>query len=227
VRRHVYEFGDAPWPEGTGVLQVYALIDLDANPQLARLVERVRAAMVGAPVWEVPDCGLHATLDLVAGRTSDHVPLHDRDALVEALGERLAGVSVYLGHAGSALAYGNGVMLDVSPAAPLAGVQQLVRDVIREVCGDDACTWRQSKPHVSTHYCHTPTESDPWQRALRRIDPNNAPLVISEVALVDVRPDLHTNQLHWQPVAAPIPFGVPLAPHIRAQVAKDTSAAPT
>lgn len=96
----------------------------------------------------------------------------------------------------------SGFVLDASPAAPL----RAVRDVIKEVRGDAACTWSQTKPHVSISCCRTATETDPWARKARQIDPNHAPLRITSVALVDVRPDDLTKRLEWYPAAALIPL---------------------
>jgi hypothetical protein len=96
--------------------------------------------------------------------------------------------------------------LDTSPAASLKAVQQAVRDVIRDVRGDAACTWSQTKPHVSLSYCHTASDSDLWARKVRQVDPNHAPLRITSVALVDVLPDNMTKRLEWNAVAPPIPL---------------------
>jgi hypothetical protein len=201
-----FQFGDQPWPEGQGVLQVYAPIDLAINPELAELVGKCRAASQGAPVTEVDDRFLHITLDVVAGCTSDQVSPAKRDELADALRVRLASVPAYQGSAGSCLAYVSGFVLDISPAGPLREVQRAVRSVIREVCGDAACTWSQAKPHIGLSYCHTATDSDPWQRKARQADPNHAPLRIGSVALVDVRPDNATKRLEWSPVAPAMPL---------------------
>lgn len=72
------------------------------------------------------------------------------------------------------------------------------------MCGEDACTWPQAKPHISTHYCWEATDSDPWARKLRKIDPNHAPLTIASVSLLDVRPDNATKRLEWTAVGPPI-----------------------
>uniref|UniRef100_UPI003F4938FA hypothetical protein n=1 Tax=Amycolatopsis sp. CA-096443 TaxID=3239919 RepID=UPI003F4938FA len=156
---------------------------------------------------------------MVAGRLTREVGDGQRAALAVALTTRLAGEQAYLGTAGSPLAYGNGPMLDLSPAAPLVRWQGLVRDAIRETFGPDAGTWRQGKAHISTHYCHTATESDEWQRRLRRIDPAHAPVRIREVAIVDVRPDPVLNELRYA-VLDTIPLGQPLPAHRLAAAAR-------
>ncbi|WP_225731066.1 MULTISPECIES: 2'-5' RNA ligase family protein [unclassified Nocardia] len=201
MRPQQFRFGDKEWPGGEGVLQVYAPVDVTVNRELAELIGRCRTAMDGAPVTPVDDAFLHVTLDVVAGRVAREVPPAERKELVAALGRQLAGVPAYRGTAGSAMAYVSGVVVDISPAGPLIEIQRAVRGVIRNLCGDEACTWQQSKPHIGTHYCFSATDSDPWQRRLRDIDPNHVPLRIDTVALVDVRPDNTTKRLTWTPVA--------------------------
>uniref|UniRef100_UPI003F492253 2'-5' RNA ligase family protein n=1 Tax=Amycolatopsis sp. CA-096443 TaxID=3239919 RepID=UPI003F492253 len=222
MRRFTYEFGDRPWPSGRGVLQVYALIDLDENPELRALVNAVRKvvrpdgeAQPVLPFSPVADEHLHVTLDLVAGRTIEQIPQGWQDALATGLQAELAGVPAFRGLAGSPLAYNGSIVIDVGTAAPLIDLQARVREAIRRLFGDDACTWRQSKPHVSTHYCHADdVESDPIQRALRQIDPGVVPLTITRLALVNVRPDLATNALGWTTLGDPITLahGVEPAP---------------
>lgn len=206
MRPQQFQFGDQPWPEGEGVLQVYAPIDLALNPELAQMIGKARAAMQGAPVALVEDRFLHTTIDVVAGVTADLVSQAERDELAAALRTELADVPAYHGSAGSCLAYVSGPVVDVSPAAPLRMVQKAVRQVIRRVRDEAACTWSQAKPHISLGYCHTETDSDPWARKLRQIDPNHVPLHITAVALVDVRPDNITKRLEWTAVAPPIPL---------------------
>lgn len=208
-----FQFGDQPWPPDQGVLQVYAPVDLAANPELAVLISKCREAVEsspsggkGAPVTRVDDQHLHVTLDVLAGRVERDVPQAERDQLVDALRQRLTDVPAYHGSAGSCLAYASGVVVDISPATPLVAMQKAVREVIRDVCGESACTWSQSKPHISTHYCREAADSDPWARKLRQIDPNHAPLSITSVALVDVRPDNLTKRLEWTAVTPPIPL---------------------
>lgn len=82
-----------------------------------------------------------------------------------------------------------GVVVDISPAAPLVELSHEVRSVLREVRGDAAGTYRQPKPHISLGYARTAADSDPWQSALRQVDPNHAPLTVTEVHLVEVHAD--------------------------------------
>lgn len=201
-----FHFGAQPWPDGAGVLQIYAPVSLELNPELAILISQCRAVTQGAPVTEVEDAFLHLTLDVIADVTAEHIPQVERDVLDAALRKRLADVPVVYASAGSPLAYATGVILDVGDAAPLRGLQYAVREVIGDVRGPAACTWQQSKPHVSLSYCHTPCDSDPWARKVRQVDPNHAPLTIDSASLVEVRPDNATKALEWTAVAPPIPL---------------------
>uniref|UniRef100_UPI003F495837 2'-5' RNA ligase family protein n=1 Tax=Pseudonocardia sp. CA-138482 TaxID=3240023 RepID=UPI003F495837 len=202
VRPYAFSFGDRPWPPDGAVLQVYMPVDLVTNRELAELIERWRAAVRGAPVAWLPDRMLHVTLDVVADATAEHISDRERGELADALAERLAGWPCYQGLAGSALAYPSGVVVDISPAGPLCALAGQVRAALRAVRGAAAVTWRQSKPHVSLGYAHAVADSDPWQRALRQIDPAHAPLRLAEVHLVEVHADPATARLEWESVAA-------------------------
>ncbi|WP_284741823.1 hypothetical protein [Amycolatopsis sp. RTGN1] len=205
MKPHEYEFGDRPWPDGKGVLQVYAPIDLTINPEAAALVDKIRDAMDGAPVSMLDTPGLHVTLDLVADKVIEDLTQSERDDLEDALRSRLADMPVYHGFA-YPIAYAVGPIMDISPAGPLRTLQQAARDTIRSARGDTACTFRQAKPHMSLGYCHTPTDTDPWSRKVRQIDPAVVPLTITTVELVDVRPDNVTKELGWKPIAPSIPL---------------------
>lgn len=98
----------------------------------------------------------------------------------------------------------SGVIVDISPSVPLSSLMRAVRSVLREVRGEAAGTYRQPKPHISLAYAHTTADSDPWQSALRRVDPNHAPLTLTEIHLVTVHADPMTAVLEWTSVAAPI-----------------------
>lgn len=148
-------------------------------------------------MWFVPDHELHVTLDVVADRVASEISETERDTLLQTLRQRLAEWPQWTGTVGSALAYRSGAILDVSPAAPLAALAAEVRSVLTEVRGQQAGTYRQPKPHVSVGYCYEPADSDPWQSALRHVDPAHARLLLDEVALVEVRADPDTCAMHW------------------------------
>jgi 2'-5' RNA ligase len=206
MKPHEFQFGDQPWPEGEGTVQVYAPVDLSINPEVAELVEKARIALEGAPVTFVKDDELHITIDTLAGVRTDQISQAERERLEATLRAELADTPVYHGTAGSSVIYVTGPIVDVSPAAPLIKVQKKVRSAIFGLYGAPVCTFVQSKPHITIAYCHTPCESDPWARKVRKIDPAHAPLVITSVELVDVRPDNVTKELHWSAVAPPIRF---------------------
>jgi 2'-5' RNA ligase len=201
VKPQVFEFGSAPWPDGLTVLQVYAPVMLRANSELAGLVIRWRAALHGAPLALVSDDQLHITLDVVADRPAGEVSAQERATLAAALQDRLTGWPCYHGSAGSALAYSSGAVVDISPAEPLVRLGREVRTVLQDVRGPASATWRQAKPHISLGYARELADSDPWQRALRQVDPNHAPLYLDEVHLVEVQANSATKELTWGSVA--------------------------
>ncbi|MGH3585139.1 MAG: hypothetical protein ACRDQ0_02350, partial [Pseudonocardia sp.] len=141
-------------------------------------------------------------------RIAEDIPDSERAELLEALRDRLTGWPVYRGSAGSALAYGSGVVVDISPAAPLGDLARAVREVLRAVRGEAAGTYRQPKAHLSLAYAHSTADSDPWQSKLRKVDPNHAVIELAEVHLVDVRvevrPDSETPTFTWESLGAQI-----------------------
>jgi 2'-5' RNA ligase len=179
------------------MLQVYAPVDLSLNPGLADLIPRWRAAAGDAPVALVGDEWLHVTLEAVTDATAQQIDAGERRDLAAALRGAVAGIPVYQGRAGSALAYQSGILLDVSPAAPLVELHQRIRAAVHKVRGKASTAFRVGKPHVSLGYATADADSDPLQRALRAVDPNGAPLRLAEVALVEVRIDQRTGQLAW------------------------------
>jgi hypothetical protein len=211
VHGQQFQFGSALWPEGQGVLQVYAPVDLGKHPDLMELIRASRQAMSGAPVVAVEDRYMHVTIDVVAGVTVDEVPDSERTALAEAIGESLRDLPVFCGTVGPVVAGGAGAKLYISPASPLELVQQRVRTVIRTLRGEASATWTQPRPHVTSHFCTLPAgetvDSDPWNRRLYKgADSLLAPIEITHVLLVDVRADNTTREFSWTPVSDPIPL---------------------
>ncbi|RBO91356.1 hypothetical protein [Nocardia puris] len=207
-----FQFGSSVWPQGRGVVQVYALVDLDKHIELAELLRAARQAMDGAPVVAVRDEHVHVTIDVVAGVTADRIPNSERAELAVAISDALADVPIFRGTVGPTVAGGTGAKMYISPASPLVLVQDQVRKAIRTLRGDAASTWTQPRPHLTTHFCTAPdgeiVDSDPWNRRLyKAADSLLAPIEIAYVQLVDVRADNATKAFSWTPVSDPIPLG--------------------
>src|SRR5579884_1018194 len=107
-------YGDQPWPDEITTLQLYAPVDLSANPELAKLLPLWRAALHDAPVWLVEDEHLHITLDMVSDAPGSEITTDDRRLLADSLRQAVAGFPVYRGRAGGCLAYRSGAVIDVS-----------------------------------------------------------------------------------------------------------------
>jgi 2'-5' RNA ligase len=210
VERFEFRYGSAPWPAGVSALQIYAPLNLAQNSVLAGLLPRWRAALTGAPVALVPDDQLHITLDMVTDAPAGDIPAHERAQLVDVLAAVAAGRPAYRGHAGGALAYTSGAVVDVSPAEPLRQLHLVLRRAIHAVRGPDSTGYRVPKAHISIAYAKAAADSDRYQSRLRQVDPNGAPLHLDEVQLVEVGVDQAAGQLRWTTVAS-FPLAKPAA----------------
>ncbi|MFC0431066.1 2'-5' RNA ligase family protein [Kutzneria buriramensis] len=202
MKPYTFMYGAVPWPADITTLQLYAPVCLEENPELAVLIGQWRQALADAPIRLVEDRWLHVTLEMISDAPAGDIDAGERAALAEAVREALSGTPVYEGRAGSALAYESGALIDISPAAPLVAVHQALRQAVHAVRGPDSTGYRVPKPHLSLGYATAEADSDPWQRALRRVDPNGAPLRLTQVDLVEVGVDQTAGQLWWDQVAS-------------------------
>lgn len=206
----MFMYGAEPWPEGITTLQLYAPVDLTLNPELAELLPRWRAALDGAPVGLVQDKDLHVTLDMISDAPGGNITPAERTALADTIRHALVDMPAYRGRIGGALAYRSGAVLDISPAEPLRHLHMTLRRAIHEVRGPDSTKFQPSKAHVSLAYATGTANSDIYQSKLRKIDPNNAPLRLDEVQLVELNMDHDAGQVWWTTVAS-FPLAKPAA----------------
>lgn len=200
VKRYVFKRGTEPWPEGETLLHLYAPVNLTINPELAELIYRWRAVIVDDPITLLRDKDLHLTLEVVTDRRAQDIPSEERAELAAAVREALRGVRAYRGRAGGCLAYSSGVIVDISPAAPLMAIHQRLRSVVQSVRGPDSTAYPVSKVHASLGYATQDADSDLIQKRLRTVDPNNAPLYVPEVHMVEVGIAQDTGMLTWDTV---------------------------
>lgn len=206
----MFMYGAEPWPEGITTLQLYAPVDLSANPELAELLPRWRTALDGAPVGLVQDKDLHVTLDMISDAPGGDITAAERTALAEAIREALVNEPAYRGRIGGALAYRSGAILDISPAEPIRKLHLALRRAIHTVRGPNSTQYRVPKAHVSIAYATGTANSDDYQSKLRQVDPNNAPLRLDEVQLVELNMDHQAGQVWWTTVAC-FPLAKPAA----------------
>ncbi|MEU4113353.1 2'-5' RNA ligase family protein [Kitasatospora sp. NPDC028055] len=213
MERFVPKFQGADWPDGGArALHVYAVPDLTAHPDLARLVGECHEAMAGFPITPMTGT-LHCTIEMIADTTSDKITDTEREVLVDALHRHLADVGPLQVTVGSPVANKAGGYLDLHPDGELVTLRQRVREAISEVRGPGALVHTGGRPHISLGYAYDTASSDALQTALRRISPSHAPLRIAGVELLDVlwrqqpRPGGGTAwELSWEPVATiPLP----------------------
>ncbi|WP_327001779.1 2'-5' RNA ligase family protein [Dactylosporangium sp. NBC_01737] len=198
------------WPERTR-WHVYVLPDLDADPDLRRLVGQSRAVMSRYPALSVvPDQWLHATMQMVTGRAGDDVTDAQRAALVDALRERVGGLAPFTATAGSVLATRSGVVLDLDqdlPGEPFAVLGSGVRAAIGAVFGDDGLRYDPDVPHISLAYAAGDDDSGEVQGHLRRtVRPSRTRLSVAAVWLLDVIQDPARSQYRWHEPLARIPL---------------------
>ncbi|MFI0711257.1 hypothetical protein ACH4SK_11480 [Streptomyces inhibens] len=213
MRKFAPQVGGSPWRDGARVLHVYLLPDLSVDQDLAQLVRACREAMKPYPITPLNDGLLHATVEMVADTTADHITGDDREALAESLRKHLEGTAPFQVMAGSPIANKAGALLDLSPDAPLADLKGQVQDAFIAARGPNVIQHDGGRHHMSLGYSWDTASSDALQSALRRISPSHAPFHVARVHIVDVQFRERARErgataweISWDPVAA-IPLG--------------------
>jgi len=191
---------------------VYVLPDLQADPDLRRLVEQARTVMAQYPVLAaVSDAWLHATMQVVTGRAGADITGEQGAALIEALREQVGGLAPFTAAAGPVLASRSGVLMDLDQdlaGEPFAVLSTNIGTAIRAVFGDDGLRYDPGVPHVTLAYATGDEDSGVVQSHLRRVvRPNRARLSVGAVWLVDVIQDVARSQYRWKEPLACIPLG--------------------
>ncbi|WP_331733003.1 tetratricopeptide repeat protein (plasmid) [Streptomyces sp. NBC_00015] len=199
--------GSEQWSDGLELLHVYALVDLERNPQLARLIAAQRAALTDFPLSFVEDQWLHITLAQIVGHSADSLSTAQREELVSGLTRRLRDMEPVTVMVGSCLSYRTGTLYDLSAAGALVEVGRRVRTVVEAVFGPDAGAFDTGVLHLTHAYATREADSDQVQRKLRHVEPGHAPLAIDAVHLVNVRADNQNKTITWGQPLARIPLG--------------------
>lgn len=209
MKPFVFMLGPDPWPPGTTALQVYALIDLDENPDLAALIRGCREVAAAYPITVVDDRWLHVTLEQVTDQHGQDIAPADRRKLADALRARLAATAPFAVTAGSPIANRAGILLDLHPDDDLARLHREIRAAVHEVRGPGSTDYPVLPAHLTLAYAREETDSDAVQSKLRRsVRPSHARLGVDAVHLVEVRPDLNGKQITWdEQGAVTIPLG--------------------
>lgn len=201
--------GSEQWSDGLELLHVYALVDLERNPQLARLIAAQRAALADFPLAFVEDEWLHITLAQIGGHSAGSLSTAtaQREELVSGLTRRLRDMEPVTVMVGSCLSYRTGTIYDLSAAGPLVEVGRRVRAVVQEVFGPDAGAFDTGVLRLTHAYATGEADSDQVQRKLRHVEPGHAPLAIDAVHVVNVRADNQNKTITWGQPLARIPLG--------------------
>jgi hypothetical protein len=186
---------------------IYALPDLTANTALGDLVDRVRTVTSDCQVLsQVRNEWLHATINLVAGRSGRDVTPGQRDALIASLAESVADLRPFSATVGSPMANQVSVLLDVDqdlPDQPWAILSDRVRASIGQVFGPTALTYEPPPPHLTLAYGTGQADSGLLQSQLRRqVRPGHASWTIDRIYILDVTQDAGSSEYRWgEPVA--------------------------
>jgi hypothetical protein len=211
MKPFIFQHGQRIWPKGLTLLHVYAVVDLDHNPEFAELVRGIRAATKDEPLSHVGDRWFHITLYQLSEK-GDAVLVTEveREALADALRLRLQRVQPFAITAGSALSYPTGIVFDLGPDEPLNALRDAVTAAIEDVRGADATEYSTGVLHLTEAYASAEADSDQIQRRLRRVRPSHAPVYIDAVELVDVAADQERKTITWKSLARiPLSAGAP------------------
>ena len=206
MKPFVFRHGTQEWPAGETLLHVYAVPDLDENPELGRLAAGCREALAGFPVTFVEDRWLHITIAQLTDAFGAQVPASERETLARELERDLAAVEPFTLTIGSCLAQTSVVMFDTSPDEQIGRLGEAVHSVIGRVRGQAALGYKAGIPHMTIGYANGEADNADVQRVLRQVRPSHAPMRIRSVELVDVAVDATAKTVTWSPIAT-IPLG--------------------
>ena len=153
-----------------GRRKYYWLVTFAAAPAVQAYAAAARARLAGLPAMGlVPGQWLHLTTQAVG--FADEVSDADLAAVAAAAGERLARVAPPAVTIGPARVVTEGIVCDVTPAAPRAPALAPVRDAVRSAVGDVRGAARvpgpdEWWPHVSLGYASAAGPAAPFEAAL-------------------------------------------------------------
>jgi hypothetical protein len=200
VKPFVFRHGTGKWPAGETLLHVYAVPDLERNPELAKLAQGCREALTPYPLTFVEDRWLHITLMQIADKFGARYSAAERAELASALRQDLAGFGAFDLTIGSCLAQTTVVMFDVHPDEQIARLGRTVHDTVGRVRGGDALSYNAGIPHMTVGYANGFADNADIQRDLRKVRPGHAPMHIKSVEFVEVTIDPSAKTVTWVPL---------------------------
>jgi hypothetical protein len=210
VKPFIFQLGARPWPPDVTALQVYALVNLKAERELAAVIEGCRKVAQEFLVTPVEDPWLHITLDQVTDQPGSRISADERRRIADRLRRHLATFPGFGVTAGSPIAAKDGILLDLHPDNQLAALHRAVRSAVHEVRGPSSTNYPVLPCHLTVGYARGQSDTDTVQSELRRrVRPGHASLQIRNVHLVEVSPDLENKQIRWDTETV---VEIPLAP---------------
>ncbi|TMR07822.1 2'-5' RNA ligase family protein, partial [Nonomuraea turkmeniaca] len=214
MKPFIFQHGTTPWPAELTLLHVYAIVDLESNPELGQLIKEVRAATQGAPLAHIGNDWFHITLYQHAAKPADQVTAAERHTLHAHLQQHLSHIAPFTVTVGPALTYPSGLLLDLHPDEPLNALRRAVEDSAAVALDAADNTYDTGVLHLTESYA-TAEVSLPQlhqiQRELRRVRPSHAPLHINRVDVVDVTANTQATTITWTSLAT-ILLGSPGTP---------------
>ncbi|MFC9856263.1 MULTISPECIES: 2'-5' RNA ligase family protein [unclassified Streptomyces] len=206
------------------VIHAYLLPRPGVDDELMALAHACRPVLLNHPIdpaasSQTGDPGtLHITLDMIADAPSARISHGERQDMIGALHEELAGIAPFDTEVGPPISTVAGAVLDVWPEDEAVALQNRVRSTIRRTRGDRALQHSSGRLHMSLGYSYGPGDSDVLNSQLRNgIRPRRAPMHVDTVHLLNVRYDIAVDtggwRMAWESLAE-IPLGtrIPASP---------------
>jgi 2'-5' RNA ligase len=165
-------------------------ITLHNLPHLTHLVGAYKSVLRGCPVVDlVPDEWLHITIQGVGHVNA--VPVNERDAIVTAVREHLAGLPITPVTFHEAVLHREAVVVPPIDPAPLTAIRSRIRQGIADVWGEARVPEPATpfRPHVSAAYVNTPGDPAPVRAVLNEAQPEPVSVVIDSVSLIVLNRD--------------------------------------
>jgi hypothetical protein len=186
------------WQLGTRFYAWHITVDL----RLATIADYQTARPFGF-LDLIPRQWLHVT---VQGVDHTHAVSHpQRDAIIEAVTERLADVPAPTLTFARPVLFGEAVVIQPTDPQPLRDVRAAIRAGIEAAYGPaEGKPTTRFRPHVSAAYVNASADPRPVREALDAITPDPAQVTITHASLIEMHRD--NRMYEWTTIAA-VPLG--------------------
>jgi 2'-5' RNA ligase len=128
-----------------------------------------------------------------------------RDAVIQAVAERLAALPAPTVTFTRPVIFGEAVVIPPADAQPLREVRDAIRAGIEAAYGPaEGKPTAEFRPHVSAAYVNAPADSRPVREALDAVTPDSVEVTITHASLIEMHRD--NRMYEWTKIAA-VPLG--------------------